>query len=279
MGRDFHSFLAVATSITGDADSAYDAVQEAFARALKYRRGSRCAGRSRGWLWRTVVNTARACQPRLRLSAGVDVDSGDPGDLCAVHPRAAGAATACRVLALLRRAWITTRSPASWTSSRAIRARQVGGARGASGTPDGGCVHERAGCRNSHRPRAVHSRPQARLVGHRRAGESAIAAPAPGCGGSRWHRGGDRRSRPCAGPSPEAFGRRHSSSSPTPDNYQTRAKRSERITCATYGGRCRRATSWTACGGPLPGAGQTPERRRARRVCPETRGWRSCGTP
>ncbi len=62
--RDFRRFLAVATSITGDADSAYDAVQEAFARALKYRRGYRRQGPLAAWLWKTVVNTARTSRPR-----------------------------------------------------------------------------------------------------------------------------------------------------------------------------------------------------------------------
>ena len=62
--RDFRRFLGVATSITGDVDTAYDVVQEAFARALRYRRGFRARGPLPAWLWRTVVNTARTARPR-----------------------------------------------------------------------------------------------------------------------------------------------------------------------------------------------------------------------
>ena len=57
--RNFERFLRIATSIVGDEDAAYDVVQEAFARALHYRRGFGRRGSLEGWLWRTVVNTAR----------------------------------------------------------------------------------------------------------------------------------------------------------------------------------------------------------------------------
>ena len=77
--RDFRRFLAVATSITGDADTAYDAVQEAFARALKYRRGFRRRGPLAAWLWKTVVNTARSARrpvlaPMTRDEGGEESD-------------------------------------------------------------------------------------------------------------------------------------------------------------------------------------------------------------
>ena len=74
--RDFRRFLAVATSITGDADTAYDAVQEAFVRALKYGRGFRRRGPLAAWLWKTVVNTARTA----RRPALLPLERGAGGD-------------------------------------------------------------------------------------------------------------------------------------------------------------------------------------------------------
>jgi RNA polymerase sigma-70 factor (ECF subfamily) len=67
----FPRFLRIATAIVGDEDRAYDAVQEAFARALRHRRGFSGRGPLEGWLWRTVVNTARSARgarPVLALS-------------------------------------------------------------------------------------------------------------------------------------------------------------------------------------------------------------------
>jgi RNA polymerase sigma factor (sigma-70 family) len=49
----------VATAITGSREVALDAVQEAFARAIRLREGFRGEGTLEAWLWRIVVNTAR----------------------------------------------------------------------------------------------------------------------------------------------------------------------------------------------------------------------------
>lgn len=57
--RGYHAYLRVAEAITGEVDRAHDAVQDAFARAIKGRAGYRGTGSLEGWLWRTVVNTAR----------------------------------------------------------------------------------------------------------------------------------------------------------------------------------------------------------------------------
>jgi RNA polymerase sigma-70 factor (ECF subfamily) len=54
----YHRLLRVAEAIVGDPDLAHDAVQEAFARALRSRGSFRGDGSLEGWLWRTVVNTA-----------------------------------------------------------------------------------------------------------------------------------------------------------------------------------------------------------------------------
>jgi RNA polymerase sigma factor (sigma-70 family) len=58
--RDFARFLHVATAIVGDVEVGADAVQEGFSRAIRHRREFRGEGLLEGWLWRTVVNCARA---------------------------------------------------------------------------------------------------------------------------------------------------------------------------------------------------------------------------
>jgi len=61
----FGRFERVARAITGDRDSALEAVQEGFADAL--RRSGQWAGRGplEGWVWRCVVNRARKARRRL----------------------------------------------------------------------------------------------------------------------------------------------------------------------------------------------------------------------
>lgn len=60
----FGQFERVARAITGDRDSALEAVQEGFADAL--RRSGQWAGRGplEGWVWRCVVNRARKARRR-----------------------------------------------------------------------------------------------------------------------------------------------------------------------------------------------------------------------
>lgn len=55
----FAQFHRVACGIIGDAELGRDAVQEAFARAIRRRGDYRGDGPLEGWLWRTVVNVAR----------------------------------------------------------------------------------------------------------------------------------------------------------------------------------------------------------------------------
>jgi RNA polymerase sigma-70 factor (ECF subfamily) len=57
--RRYRIFLRVAEAIVGDAELACDVVQDAFARALRSRFDFRGEGSLEGWVWRTVVNTAR----------------------------------------------------------------------------------------------------------------------------------------------------------------------------------------------------------------------------
>jgi len=58
----YHRYLRVAEAIAGDVELAHDAVQDAFARALKSRAGFRGTGSIEGWVWRIVVNSARAAR-------------------------------------------------------------------------------------------------------------------------------------------------------------------------------------------------------------------------
>lgn len=82
--RDFRRFVAVAASIVGDEDAAYDVVQEAFARALRYRRGFLRRGPAAAWLWRTVVNTARTARGR-ETPVVAPSQNGRPPDVSAVR--------------------------------------------------------------------------------------------------------------------------------------------------------------------------------------------------
>lgn len=62
----FDRFLRVAEAVCGDAEVARDAVQDGFARAIRFRAGYRGEAPLEGWVWRIVVNSAR----RSAASAG-----------------------------------------------------------------------------------------------------------------------------------------------------------------------------------------------------------------
>jgi len=57
--RSYARLLRVAEATVGDVDLARAVVQEAFARLIKSRSQFRGEGSLDGWVWRTVVNTAR----------------------------------------------------------------------------------------------------------------------------------------------------------------------------------------------------------------------------
>jgi RNA polymerase sigma factor (sigma-70 family) len=63
----FGEFCSVAAAILRDREAGRDAVQDAFAKAVRSRREFRRTGPLDAWLWRTVVNTAIA--ERRRRSA------------------------------------------------------------------------------------------------------------------------------------------------------------------------------------------------------------------
>jgi len=65
----------VATAITGSREAGLDAVQDAFAEAIRQRRSFRGEGNLDAWLWRIVVNTARdytLTRSTLPLEDGAD---------------------------------------------------------------------------------------------------------------------------------------------------------------------------------------------------------------
>jgi DNA-directed RNA polymerase specialized sigma24 family protein len=59
-------FRRVATAIAGDRELGCDAVQEAFAAAVRKRRSFRGRGTLEAWVWRIVVNAARDARRRAR---------------------------------------------------------------------------------------------------------------------------------------------------------------------------------------------------------------------
>jgi RNA polymerase sigma factor (sigma-70 family) len=92
--RGYHQYLRVAEAILGDVDLAHDAVQDAFARAIRSRSRYRGTGSVEGWLWRTVVNAAKNAR-RVSFRAHVPLDEvgdglralgtdGSPGELAAL---------------------------------------------------------------------------------------------------------------------------------------------------------------------------------------------------
>lgn len=73
------AFRRVATAITGDREAGCDAVQEAFATAVRKRRSYRGEGSIEAWVWQIVLNTARGTRrrsdPRTRMNADARVNS------------------------------------------------------------------------------------------------------------------------------------------------------------------------------------------------------------
>jgi RNA polymerase sigma-70 factor (ECF subfamily) len=62
----FERFATVACAITGSQSAARDAVQDAFASAVRRREQFRRDGSLEAWLWRAVVNESRSQQRRRR---------------------------------------------------------------------------------------------------------------------------------------------------------------------------------------------------------------------
>jgi RNA polymerase sigma-70 factor (ECF subfamily) len=60
----FGQFVRVARAVTGDRETALEAVQEGFADALRHADQWARRGSLEGWVWRCVVNRARKARPR-----------------------------------------------------------------------------------------------------------------------------------------------------------------------------------------------------------------------
>lgn len=61
-----NEFVRAAAAIAGDRETGRDAVQEAFAKAMRTRRRFRGDGTLEAWVWRIVVNAARDARRRRR---------------------------------------------------------------------------------------------------------------------------------------------------------------------------------------------------------------------
>jgi RNA polymerase sigma-70 factor, ECF subfamily len=72
---EYRRFLRVAIGVLRDEDHAVDAVQEAFATAVKKRRSYRGDGPLEAWIWRMVVNAALKECRRPRPLALVEHDA------------------------------------------------------------------------------------------------------------------------------------------------------------------------------------------------------------
>jgi RNA polymerase sigma factor (sigma-70 family) len=70
--RLFDVFVRVAASVTADPERARDAVQEAFATAVRKRGSFRREGPLEAWVWRIVLNAARSDARRGIPTVGYD---------------------------------------------------------------------------------------------------------------------------------------------------------------------------------------------------------------
>jgi RNA polymerase sigma factor (sigma-70 family) len=101
--QDFQRFLRLATAMLGDADRGRDAVQEAFARALRSRETLRDRQRVGGWLWKTVVNVCLAEKRRPRdLATTPEPETGPAGEWPEVRAAVAALPERQRAVLFLR---------------------------------------------------------------------------------------------------------------------------------------------------------------------------------
>jgi RNA polymerase sigma factor (sigma-70 family) len=77
--RRFDVFVRVAASVTADPERARDAVQEAFATAVRKRGSFRREGPLEAWVWRIVLNAARSDARRGIPTVGYDEATGSNG--------------------------------------------------------------------------------------------------------------------------------------------------------------------------------------------------------
>ena len=75
----FDAFIRTATAICGDPDAGRDAVQEAFASAVRKRSTFRRDGTLEAWLWSIIVNEARSRARRREFVPGMRTASSEDG--------------------------------------------------------------------------------------------------------------------------------------------------------------------------------------------------------
>jgi RNA polymerase sigma-70 factor (ECF subfamily) len=104
--EQYGRFVRVAVAITRRPETAAEAVQEAFARAIKSRRQFRGEAPLEGWLWRAVVNEAKriagAPEPLREAPAPVHVANGLPPEAAAVRALIAALPERQRLAVFLR---------------------------------------------------------------------------------------------------------------------------------------------------------------------------------
>jgi RNA polymerase sigma factor (sigma-70 family) len=71
---DFARFARFARAVTGDRESALEAVQDGFADALRKARQWRGTGSLEAWVWSCVLNRARKARPRPAAGAPAHLD-------------------------------------------------------------------------------------------------------------------------------------------------------------------------------------------------------------
>jgi RNA polymerase sigma-70 factor, ECF subfamily len=80
----YRAFLRVAAAVAGDEARGADAVQDAFVRAITSRASFRGDGPLEAWVWRIVLNAARAARPRAesvlapRFAQNGSTEPGEP---------------------------------------------------------------------------------------------------------------------------------------------------------------------------------------------------------
>ena len=97
-------FERVARAVTGDRESALEAVQDGFADALRNAHSYTAAGPLEGWVWRCVVNRALKARSRPTLpevEAGAEDDGNASGD-ADVRARVAALPERQRLVVFLR---------------------------------------------------------------------------------------------------------------------------------------------------------------------------------
>lgn len=81
--RSFHRFVRVAMVIVHDQERAADAVQDAFALAVRRRHRFRGDGALEAWVWRIVVNSARGAAVREPRNGVPEEWSSEPSEAVA----------------------------------------------------------------------------------------------------------------------------------------------------------------------------------------------------